>query len=87
MIVQEIFSIKIFLRGGPRDGESVPIRTDDCGVPFERVQFLQPVSDASPVFDNGFDAYDLEQDILIYTLERIVIDGKLHHYEYHYQGR
>lgn len=79
--------MKIFLRGGPRDGESVPIRTDDYGVPFERVQFLQPVSDASPVFDNGFDAYELEQDILIYTLERIVIDGKLHHYEYHYQGR
>ncbi|RLP21603.1 hypothetical protein D9D10_03490 [Raoultella ornithinolytica] len=79
--------MKIFLRGGPRDGESVPAHTDDYGVPLERVQFPQPVSDASPMFDNGLDAYDLEQVILVYTLEKIVIDGKLHHYEYHYQGR
>lgn len=79
--------MKIFLRGGPRDGESVPAHTDDYGVPLERVHFPQPVSDASPMFDNGFDAYDLEQGILVYTLEKIVIDGKLHHYEYHYQGR
>ena len=79
--------MKIFLRGGPRDGESVPAHTDDYGVPLERAQFPQPVSDASPMFDNGFDAYDLEQGILVYTLEKIVIDGKLHHYEYHYQGR
>lgn len=79
--------MKIFLRGGPRDGESVPAHTDDYGVSLERVQFPQPVSDASPMFDNGFDAYDLEQGILVYTLEKIVIDGKLHHYEYHYQGR
>ncbi|HDH7790198.1 TPA: hypothetical protein ACGQTX_002981 [Raoultella ornithinolytica] len=79
--------MKIFLRGGPRDGESVPAHTDDYGVPLERVQFPQPVSDASPMFDNGLDAYDLEQGILVYTLEKIVIDGKLHHYEYHYQGR
>ena len=79
--------MKIFLRGGPRDGESVPAHTDDYGVPLERVQFPQPVSDASPMFDNGFDAYDLEPGILVYTLEKIVIDGKLHHYEYHYQGR
>lgn len=78
--------MKIFLKGGPRDGESIPLHTDDYGVPLERVQFPQPVSDASPMFNNGFDAYDLEQDILTYTLERIVIDGKLHHYEYHYQG-
>lgn len=79
--------MKIFLRGGPRDGESVPAHTDDYGVPLERVQFPQLVSDAFPMFDNGFDAYDLEQGILVYTLEKIVIDGKLHHYEYHYQGR
>ncbi len=79
--------MKIFLKGGPRDGESVSLHTDDYGVPLERVQFPQPVSDASPLFNNGFDVCDLEQDILIYTLERIVIDGKLHHYEYHYQGR
>ena len=74
--------MKIFLKGGPRDGESVSLHTDNYGVPLERVQFPQPVSDASPLLNNGF-----EQDILIYTLERIVIDGKLHHYEYHYQGR
>lgn len=79
--------MKIFLRGGPRDGESVPLSTDDYGVPLERVQIAQPPSDASPIFDNGFDAYNLEENILIYTLERIVIDGKLDHYEYHYQGR
>lgn len=79
--------MKIFLRGGPRDGEHITPIVDSEGVPLERAQFPQPVSDASPVFDNGFEAHYLEQDILVYTLERILIDGKLHHYEYHYQGR
>ncbi|HDT4624749.1 TPA: hypothetical protein QHO11_005145 [Klebsiella oxytoca] len=79
--------MKIFLRGGPLDGESTPLRTDDYRVPIERVEFLRPISDVSPLFDKGFDAHNLKQDVLIYTLKRIAIDREHHYYEYHYQGR
>lgn len=79
--------MKILLRGGPRDGEYITPPTDSDGIPLEQACFPQPISDKPPVSYDGFDKCDLEMDILTYTLQGIWVDGKLHHYEYHYQGR
>ncbi|MFO3907570.1 hypothetical protein AAHD62_24150 [Enterobacter hormaechei] len=81
--------MRVIFKGGPYDAESKEAQTTGGShpkpVPFHYCH--PPFEPEAKFVGDQVVIMQVDLPMLVYKLEEYWIDGKLHHYEYHYQGR
>lgn len=79
--------MEVILRGGPLDGNFKDVSLDDNFRPYPVMKFPAELPTLSVgVYNSPVDP-KMKIDVLVYELQEVWENGRLHHYEYHYNGR